>query len=1586
MTTLRRLQHTTLVMLASITALGQATTIPTTSPVENHGEYSINLENLSIQLTNNIRSKPGILPFSTVATGVSNIYSNHGGSTGQQIAGVTLYQPYNATPNNMAARLGFTSTDCPNSVNGYYLTNFYLLTPDGSSHPVVGTTEVDVPSTSGIICRNNVQTYSSHTTDGTGLQVSGTVLKSPTTGAYYFTYSIIFPNGYVLQGATLTDLSGNTITAAEPNGIPSYYVDAMGVNALALLSPGSNTGFSWTDANGATQKFNTISATYNFQTTYGCALPSIDADGTTYISPVTTINFPDGSTESLAYEQTPGKGSSYSTGRLTKITLRTGGTISFGYSGAFNCTMLASPTMTRMTSDGTWTYTIALLSSSGVPYGSTTTVTDPAGNVTIYTFNGAPTLWNTFVPVLAEVQIYNGASTLVSTSVLCYNGNTICTGSSAPLISLPITKTSETTTLAGMTTSTNVTKYFDTTYNALLTEVDKSGFAGTPTTNDYIVYGSYSGSSCVPVTGMIAAVCHRYSKYNGNQVSNFLYSNNAAGEPTETSEWTGTQWLTSSATYNANGSLATSTDVKGVVTSYAFGDCNGQLMTQKAVGPVITSAVWDCNGGVMTSSTDANSKVTTYSSVLNGVADPFWRVQTTTDPNLTTTTVTYTPTQTTVTRTFGSSTETLISTVDGYGRSIRSQMKHGSSYDTVTTKYGFASGTGATISVSVPCGPIALNADCTTGFTVDTYDGGGRLVTSVDGGGATKTLTYSKNDVTSTLSPAPGSEHNKVTTTEFDGLVEPTSSCGILTTGGTSCGQAVSGSGYVTTYGYSSSSTNITATSVRGSQTRSTVKDDLGRTTATTDPERGTSSYVYDYYSPGTGCGYTTLPGQLIVVILPSTNEKCFNYDSYGRMTDMGENKASDGTAVCTRFRFDTSTSNNIFTAPGTISNGVGRVVEAETDDCTATSFPPPAGHWFSDEWFSYDNLGNVTDVWEATAHSGGYYHSTATYFANGKISSLGIPGVGTINYTLDGDGKWASAKMGTLNLISSVTYVPTGVGTVNIGSGTDKDVYNYSPSTGLMTSYQLTGGSKSDSGTLTWNANRTLGSLQIVDGWNTADNETCTYIYDDLSRLTSDQCGSVWAQTYGYDMYDNMNQFGNDPFTFTYNPANNHYSTTGVTYDADGDLTYDGVNAYTYNGQDKLQNAVVSGTTCVNNDWSVCIVYDAFGRGVEYESLGSYYPMVYGPAGKMGQMLSPQTLNYAYVPLPGGSSAMYWTGTFYYTHTDWLGSGRLNTTIPTSGNGVLYYDRQFSPFGEVYGNSGSAYGLNFTGDTQDAFGSLYDTDNRELNQLQGRWLTPDPARFGWNLYAYPTNPNSETDPTGLRPMSCLEDVQGDCMHQLTSTDPMAGACNATIDYGSAPCSLLGSGEANIVCPNGNCSVFNQTFTGKYGGSFSLLAGTNGLVWMNNYNGMDLSDAGAAEAGLDNPVSLQSLPDNPNDLRLITKTDYCKGGDRTIEYWLEHPKSGALATGSWTVTEQIQSDVKTNSGGPGEFPNKYTDLLSQFGSPNPYKAIQTFTMSVNGRTFSALVNIGGQDFGKLGLWISHNPLRNGQPSPHPCSQ
>jgi hypothetical protein len=88
-----------------------------------------------------------------------------------------------------------------------------------------------------------------------------------------------------------------------------------------------------------------------------------------------------------------------------------------------------------------------------------------------------------------------------------------------------------------------------------------------------------------------------------------------------------------------------------------------------------------------------------------------------------------------------------------------------------------------------------------------------------------------------------------------------------------------------------------------------------------------------------------------------------------------------------------------------TLNNLAGRLMEAETDNCT---FPITA---ITDEWFSYDPDGNVTDIWELTPHSTQYYHSTAVYAANGEVTSLALasPSIATETYGLDGEGRWNS-------------------------------------------------------------------------------------------------------------------------------------------------------------------------------------------------------------------------------------------------------------------------------------------------------------------------------------------------------------------------------------------------------------------------------------------------------------------------------------------------------------------------------------------------------------------------------------------------
>jgi RHS repeat-associated protein len=126
-------------------------------------------------------------------------------------------------------------------------------------------------------------------------------------------------------------------------------------------------------------------------------------------------------------------------------------------------------------------------------------------------------------------------------------------------------------------------------------------------------------------------------------------------------------------------------------------------------------------------------------------------------------------------------------------------------------------------------------------------------------------------------------------------------------------------------------------------------------------------------------------------------------------------------------------------------------------------------------------------------------------------------------------------------------------------------------------------------------------------------------------------------------------------------------------------------------------------------------------------------------------------THNYAYWPGPGGSTVLEQTGGYYYfQHKDWLNNARISSSV--AGQGIID-DRAFAPYGEMYNNFGSTAQneLEFTGLTQDILTGIYDSPNREFaGYNQGRWLTPDPAGAGWNQYAYPANPNSFADPTGL--------------------------------------------------------------------------------------------------------------------------------------------------------------------------------------------------------------------------------------------
>ena len=197
--------------------------------------------------------------------------------------------------------------------------------------------------------------------------------------------------------------------------------------------------------------------------------------------------------------------------------------------------------------------------------------------------------------------------------------------------------------------------------------------------------------------------------------------------------------------------------------------------------------------------------------------------------------------------------------------------------------------------------------------------------------------------------------------------------------------------------------------------------------------------------------------------------------------------------------------------------------------------------------------------------------------------------------------------------------------------------------------------------------------------------------------------------------------------------------------------MTADGNDVYGWNAFSKLAWTATSGTpTCGTS--GRCTVYDAFGRMVESSNGSAWKEYWYTQAG--GKIvMNGTTLSYGRWPMPYGMAETVGTTNFDYLHKDWIGNSRIVSNI---GNNTVIADQAYTPYGEIYnifGANNAQYQV-FADTIADLAPStttpiMWDTPNRELSYV-GRWLSPDPAGFGWNQYAYPTNPNSFSDPSGL--------------------------------------------------------------------------------------------------------------------------------------------------------------------------------------------------------------------------------------------
>ncbi len=630
-------------LVASKPTYAQATTgLPPFSTIHSGIVDDVKINDGAVLLRLPVWSKPGLIPFSYSLIFNDNVGVNAllDAQIGVPAQNTSLWSPQ--TTVGLSPSLGWTVSDrilnC-NKGEDVEVYNVAIVDGYGTSHPVPAI------QWDGRGCLPKV--LSGYTLDGSGLYLSLSTSGGPniiydragnTLSGVGAPNVLTDPNGNQLSFATGVSGSNDTLTYSDPTGISP-------MEETYTLSNGQITKdvHTWTDPSGNSQSFTINYSLYGQQTNFGCYIPA-DIPAISHYLP-SSITTPVG-TYTITYEsQVAGTVS----GRIAKIVFPSGASIAYTYTGGSNNNGLTCeaqtansvyynvmvPVLTRTFTDDSGTQRVWKYDTTQAP--NETVVTDPAGNDTVYLF--ATNIYGMKVSkgiYETQRQIYQGShtsGTLLKTVLTCYNGNTTSCAT-VGLVGNPISQKDLYTTLAGMTQYA----WSETKYDAYdnLTEDKEYDYSGTLISDRVLVYGTYSSGSCSMISSFILnRVCsdtttnasgtmlaQTYNTYDahGNKInSSSLVSGAGNGSGT---------YISSSATYNSNGTVQYSYDTNQNKTSYTYGNCNSTMLTQVQEPMNLSRSMsWNCAGGMMVSATDENSQTTQFK-YLNqtGVADPFWRL------------------------------------------------------------------------------------------------------------------------------------------------------------------------------------------------------------------------------------------------------------------------------------------------------------------------------------------------------------------------------------------------------------------------------------------------------------------------------------------------------------------------------------------------------------------------------------------------------------------------------------------------------------------------------------------------------------------------------------------------------------------------------------------------------------------------------------------------------------------------------------------------------------------------------------------------------------------------------------------------
>jgi RHS repeat-associated protein len=491
--------------------------------------------------------------------------------------------------------------------------------------------------------------------------------------------------------------------------------------------------------------------------------------------------------------------------------------------------------------------------------------------------------------------------------------------------------------------------------------------------------------------------------------------------------------------------------------------------------------------------------------------------------------------------------------------------------------------------------------------------------------------------------------------------------------------------------------------------------DWLGRKTSMTDPDMGTWSYGYD--NNGNLISQTDAKGQTIR----------FDYDELNRFKEKNYPQGSGMTDVV--YTYDSG------------ANGKG-MRTGMTDAVGSMSY-------------TYDNWGRL--VTETRTYDSVPYETSYTYYDNGTLKTIEYPTGDTV--TNEYNGCWLPysvfSSVENNYLVTSTLYNQLGqIAEINLGNGLST-TYGYWDVGG---EYDTTGGyygrlweiityeSDPEEDAIqrmryTWDAGGNLTQRE-----NVLTEETETFGYDSLDRLTEASLTDVYDLTYAYDEIGNITSVTNNLLSETdsYDYGSQPHAVTDVGeteygYDDNGNMTTRGDQTIEWDAE----NRPVSVSDGVDTS---TFVYDGDGnRALKTEGGDTilYINQYYEKNLTTGEVTSSYYL--------GGKLVATKTGdTLEYIHQDHL-SG---TALVSDSSGGLVNEISYYPYGST--RSGDVpTDRKFTGQRLDSSG-LYYYGARYYDPLIGRFISADTIVQSFsnpqtlNRYSYClNNPLKYIDPTG---------------------------------------------------------------------------------------------------------------------------------------------------------------------------------------------------------------------------------------------